>query len=123
MAVQPAVVVLELDEKRYTRLLANLNSSDPFGVQHVTRGGIFQVRAKQCKPCATQHAVRVQWPVMVGVSTACHEAMNTGTSGAEVSKAAALIAAAEDHFRGPPGGVRPERRLRRVRRPAGRAAR
>jgi pheromone shutdown protein TraB len=42
LAVQPAVVVLELDEKRYRKLMQSAASSDPFGVQRVAHGGVLK---------------------------------------------------------------------------------
>ena len=43
LAVQPAIVVLELDEKRYRKLMHSAASSDPFGVQRVVHGGVLKV--------------------------------------------------------------------------------
>jgi pheromone shutdown protein TraB len=41
--VQPAIVVLELDEKRYRKLMQSAASSDPFGVQRAAHGGVLKV--------------------------------------------------------------------------------
>ena len=41
--MQPAIVVLELDEKRYRKLMQSAASSDPFGVQRVAHSGVLKV--------------------------------------------------------------------------------
>jgi pheromone shutdown protein TraB len=42
--VQPAIVVLELDEKRYKKLMQDMAGNDPFGVQRVANSGVLKVR-------------------------------------------------------------------------------
>lgn len=42
MAVQPAFVVLELDQKRYDKLMRDMASNDPYGVEQVVHGGILK---------------------------------------------------------------------------------
>jgi pheromone shutdown protein TraB len=41
--VQPAAVVLELDVKRYRKLMQSVASSDPYGVQQMVHQGVLKV--------------------------------------------------------------------------------